>query len=690
MAEYYNVTTTIGDAEIAKAIATNTKLNITHIAFGDGNGAVPTPSKTRSTLVKEVHRQAVTKYERHPTIGNWIVIETIIPSNIGGFWIREMGVIADGKLISHGSHAPFEKVADPSGVSEYRLKFTLDVRDGNVVAITLDQSLIYATQAWVEENYIKRAEIVDNLTTDDSKKPLSAKQGKKIQDEKAALSGATFTGEVVSTSSNSYRLKDAKRSVFWRLDENNLYLMKTPDNSPDAGWDETRPIMWEFKTNKLFLGADVEFSAAKGNLTGNADTASKLKTSRKINDVDFDGTQDITIKDDTKEPSLGFTPVRQGTGVGQKNNLVHIGWSGSALFLQVDNVSFDNVWPISISGSASSSEKLLNTRTVSFSGAATGSFTYNGSGNSSCLLTLANSGVVAGTYASTVQIPSITVNDKGQITGVSQQTIRSASIVQSGIVQLNNTLTSDSTDQALTASQGKKLQDEKAALSGATFTGEVVSTSSNSYRLKNAKRGVFWRLDENNLYLMKTLDNSPDGNWDDTRPIMWELKTNKIFFGSDVEFQASMKGNLTGNADTASKFQTSRNIALSGAVSGNADFDGSGNIIINAALNNFSSYKAENGYKYLGDGTILQWGRIDSDATEKNVTVTFPITFPNGCLNISMTRLSAYSTSATSEADGDALVVEGTITNYSFVANLQRFNTSTSMLRGAMWFAIGY
>ncbi|MBJ8426058.1 phage tail fiber protein [Acinetobacter bereziniae] len=429
-----------------------------------------------------------------------------------------------------------------------------------------------------------------------------------IIDEKAALSGATFTGEVVSTSSNSFRIKDSKRGVFWRLDENNLYLMKTPDNSPDAGWDETRPIMWEFKTNKLFLGSDVEFATAKGNLTGNASTASKLQIAR----------------------------------------------------------------------------------TVQFDGAATGSFSYDGSGNSSCLLTLANSGVVAGSYASTIQIPQISVNAKGQITSISQQNIRNASVTQSGVVQLSDDLVTDDPAKALSSKQGKILQDEKAALSGATFTGEVVSTSSNSYRLKNAKRSIFWRLDENNLYLMKTPDNSPDGGWDESRPIMWEFKTNKLFLGSDVEFQAVVKGNLTGNADTASKFQTSRNIALSGAVSGNADFDGSGNIIINAALNNFSSYKAENGYKYLGDGTILQWGRIDSDATEKNVTVTFPITFPNGCLNISMTRLSAYSTSATSEADGDALVVEGTITNYSFVANLQRFNTSTSMLRGAMWFAIGH
>ena len=194
MPEYYNVTTNLGDAEIANAIAANTKLNITHIAFGDGNGSVPTPTKARTSLVREVHRQAVTKYERHATNANWIVIETIIPSDVGGFTIREMGIIANGKLISHGSHAPFEKLADPSGVSEYRLRFTQNVTDGSVVELTLDQSLIYATQAWIDENYIKRSEIVDNLTTDDADKVASAAQVKVLNDNKLNSVSGVATG----------------------------------------------------------------------------------------------------------------------------------------------------------------------------------------------------------------------------------------------------------------------------------------------------------------------------------------------------------------------------------------------------------------------------------------------------------------------------------------------------------------
>lgn len=218
MAEYYNVTTNQGDAEIANAITNNAKIEITHIAFGDGAGSVPTPSKIRTTLVREVHRQAVTKYERHPANPNWIVIETIIPSDIGGFTIREMGIIGNGKLISHGSHAPFEKVADPSGVSEYRLKFTQNITDGNVVSITLDDSLIYATQAWVEENFIKRSEIVDNLTTNDSAKPVSAKQAKILQETKFKSNGSMPV-------SSDFPAWDSVSGVYTKANENGQQIV---------------------------------------------------------------------------------------------------------------------------------------------------------------------------------------------------------------------------------------------------------------------------------------------------------------------------------------------------------------------------------------------------------------------------------------------------------------------------------
>jgi len=109
---------------------------------------------------------------------------------------------------------------------------------------------------------------------------------------------------------------------------------------------------------------------------------------------------------------------------------------------------------------AVAAQKLQTSRQISFSGAATGSFNFDGSKGESCVLTLANSGAEAGTYGTTLKIPVITVNAKGLITTATTQDIPTASTTVKGLVQLNNTLTSDSTTQAATAAQAKALNDK--------------------------------------------------------------------------------------------------------------------------------------------------------------------------------------------------------------------------------------
>lgn len=55
--------------------------------------------------------------------------------------------------------------------------------------------------------------------------------------------------------------------------------------------------------------------------------------------------------------------------------------------------------------------------------------------------------------------------------------------------------------------------------------------------------------------------------------------SDRFVFNKDIET------NLVGNADTASALETARNIAVDGAVTGNADFDGSANITITTTVN---------------------------------------------------------------------------------------------------------
>ena len=80
---------------------------------------------------------------------------------------------------------------------------------------------------------------------------------------------------------------------------------------------------------------------------------------------------------------------------------------------------------------------------------------------------------------------------------------------------------------------------------------------------------------------------------------------------------------VSGNAATATKLATARNIALTGAVTGNANFDGSGNISIATSVNHSHSYLALSGGT-MGSGAYISWPD-SGNWSNNNSGVTFPV-----------------------------------------------------------------
>ena len=69
-------------------------------------------------------------------------------------------------------------------------------------------------------------------------------------------------------------------------------------------------------------------------------------------------------------------------------------------------------------GNAATATKLATPRQIAVSGDATGTVAFDGSGDVSVPLSLKNSGVTPGTYGGATQIPQVTVDNKGRVTGV--------------------------------------------------------------------------------------------------------------------------------------------------------------------------------------------------------------------------------------------------------------------------------
>ena len=198
MSDYYNILTNLGRSKITDLITSDAALENIQIAFGDGNGSVPTPNPARTALVNEVHRRPADKLEHHPTLTNNIIVDVVIPASVGSFWIREFGIYFDGVLICHGSLPPSYKEASEDGVNTYRLKPYINVESDRLKVVEIEGNLINATESWTQENFINRGEIADNLTTDDATKVASAKQVKILNDDKANKTTTLTAGNGLS------------------------------------------------------------------------------------------------------------------------------------------------------------------------------------------------------------------------------------------------------------------------------------------------------------------------------------------------------------------------------------------------------------------------------------------------------------------------------------------------------------
>lgn len=162
--KYKSVVTTAGQARIAAAMQGGTQVDIKTMVVGDGNGQPTTPVASQTTLVHEVYRKAVNSVKVDKTRKNWLVTEVIIPASAGGFWMRELGLLAgDGTLLAVCNMAETYKpeLEEGSGRTQ-TLRMVIAVSGSEAIALTLDDSLVFATEEYVNQQVAAR-NVVDEI-----------------------------------------------------------------------------------------------------------------------------------------------------------------------------------------------------------------------------------------------------------------------------------------------------------------------------------------------------------------------------------------------------------------------------------------------------------------------------------------------------------------------------------------------
>ncbi|WP_177327840.1 phage tail protein, partial [Pseudomonas tussilaginis] len=137
---------------------------ITQMAVGDGNPgglespALPMPDASWTSLLNEWRRAPLNQLKVDDKDNSIIVAEQVIPAEIGGRWIREVGLYdADGDLVAVANCAPTYKPLLNQGSGRTQVvRMNLVVSSSSNVQLKIDPSVVLATREWVTEELARQ------------------------------------------------------------------------------------------------------------------------------------------------------------------------------------------------------------------------------------------------------------------------------------------------------------------------------------------------------------------------------------------------------------------------------------------------------------------------------------------------------------------------------------------------------
>ena len=140
MSEFYSIITKKGLELITEAIANETKINLEYIAIGDSNGAYYEPNENQTELVNEKYRVKISEVTE-------LIAKAQIPNDIGGFYIREIGVLDNQNNLILIAKQPetYKPIISQGSAKELWIKVIIQAINSEVLELKVDTSIQTAT-----------------------------------------------------------------------------------------------------------------------------------------------------------------------------------------------------------------------------------------------------------------------------------------------------------------------------------------------------------------------------------------------------------------------------------------------------------------------------------------------------------------------------------------------------------------
>lgn len=153
MSNFGAILTNAGTAKLANAIALGVPLKLTQMAVGDGNGQPVTPDPAMTAIPGEKRRAPINTLFADPLAASQLVAEQIIPEDVGGWWIRCVGLYDDSNTLIAIANVPdtYKPLLTSGAGRTQIIRMVLIVSDTNSVELKIDPSVVLATRKYVDD-----------------------------------------------------------------------------------------------------------------------------------------------------------------------------------------------------------------------------------------------------------------------------------------------------------------------------------------------------------------------------------------------------------------------------------------------------------------------------------------------------------------------------------------------------------
>lgn len=152
--QFFAILTKVGEAKQANADALGIPWNISQMGVGDAHGTDPIPDRLQTRLINERRRAPLNQLMVDPLNASVLIAEQIIPADVGGWWVREIGLYdADGDLVAVANCAPSFKplLSQGSGRTQIvRMNFIISSITN--VVLKIDPAIVLATREYVDRS----------------------------------------------------------------------------------------------------------------------------------------------------------------------------------------------------------------------------------------------------------------------------------------------------------------------------------------------------------------------------------------------------------------------------------------------------------------------------------------------------------------------------------------------------------